>query len=233
MGYFKGFFTSLAITVPSFLFIEIYLEAAYVPTWFNQLIAGDWVRLFHVCDTAIMEPINILFVSADYLRILFAFIQWVVAAFAVGFFFTKKAAAIAGLATIAALFLGAEIAYYIVYQSGTFSTSMLAGPNFFYGFLVIIGVAIIIGVLAGLISPFKKERTDDGVRVPRRREQEESHLPYYMPSESPSRDDYMSTRQQQPAQERSRPLTCEFCGSYLDTDSEFCSVCGNRVYSDY
>ena len=144
MGYFKGFFTSLAITVPSFLFIEIYLERAYVPTWFNQLIAGDWVRLFEVCETAIVEPINIFFVSIDYLRILFAFLPWVVAAFVAGFFFRKKAAALSGLATIASLFLGAEIAYYIVYQNGTFSTAMLSGPNLFYGYLVIIGVILLL-----------------------------------------------------------------------------------------
>ena len=231
MGYLKGFFTSLAITVPSFLFIEIYLEAAYVPTWFNQLFAGDWVKLMEVCETAIMEPINVFFVSANFLRILFAYLPWVVVAFAVSFFFKKKAAARGGLATVLSMFFGVEIAYYIIYQGGTFSTAMFAEANLFYGFLIINAVTVIVGILTGLISPFKKDSLDDSVRIPRQ-EQDDIPQPYYMPTESPSRDDYMAAHQQ-PTQERSRPLTCEFCGSYLDTDNEFCSVCGNRVYNDH
>ena len=104
--------------------------------------------------------------------------------------------------------------------------------GYLYGFLVVIGLTTLIGLLSGLISPFKKDgMSTRRIRVPQVVIEEETiPEPYYMPTESPSRDQYMETHQSQPT--RTQQTTCEFCGSYLDYDTEFCSVCGNRVRND-
>jgi len=235
MGYLKGFFTSLGITYPSFLFIHIYLNSMTVTQFFEDMVnLGSWEYLLEVCETAIMEPINVFFTSPGAIRIVLAFLPWVVAAFVASFFFRKKHAARGGLATIIILILIAEVVYYIVFEGQTIGMSMFSGENWIYGFLVVIGTTTLIGILSGLISPFKKDGISTRrVRVPQIvvEEQETVPEPYYMPTESPSRDQYLETHQAQPTT-RTQQTTCEFCGSYLDYDTEFCSVCGNRVYND-
>ncbi|MCG3253580.1 MAG: hypothetical protein KAX09_07010, partial [Candidatus Heimdallarchaeota archaeon] len=156
-----------------------------------------------------------------------------VAAFVASFFFRKKHAARGGLATIYILILIAEVVYYIL-DGGLIGTSLFTTfDSWLYGFLIIIGVTILIGILSGLISPFKKDgMTERRVRLPEIVIEEEETIPepYYMPTESPSRDQYVETHHAQPTT-RSQQTTCEFCGSYLDYDTEFCSVCGNRVHN--
>ncbi|HUU76710.1 MAG TPA: hypothetical protein VMX55_00090 [candidate division Zixibacteria bacterium] len=113
-------------------------------------------------------------------------------------------------------------------------------PNPLYGYLVIQGVVTIIGLIAGVISPFKKEDSMTAKQPRRSRSaappvlppQEIVPEPYYMPNTSPSRNEYME-RQQSPSRGLSEPVPCEYCGSFLDPDSEFCSVCGNRAFVDY
>ncbi|NHK31598.1 MAG: zinc ribbon domain-containing protein [Asgard group archaeon] len=233
MGYLKGFFTSLAITYPSFLFIHIYfVEATTIQSFFRDMINnGTWSDLAAICKTAIFEPINVFFNPSGALMIAMAFLPWVITAFVVSFFFRKKHGARGGFSTIINLMFGASIYYYIMVEGGTFNTDMFTEANIFYGLLVVLALTTIIGLLSGLISPFKKDRVaydreeiavQTGGDIPG---------PYYMPSESPSRDEYMET-QRSPV-ERTRPTACEYCGSYLDPDSEFCSVCGNRVFNDY
>ncbi len=235
MGYLKGFFTSLGITYPSFLFIHILLSGDTITQFFNDMIGGSWNYLLLVCETAIKEPIAMFFdTPISYLNLL-VFAPWIVAAFVASFFFRKKHAARGGLATIIILFLIAEIVYYIVYEGGLIGIAMLSQPdNWLYGFLVVIGVTTLFGLLSGLISPFKSDGTPTRrIRVPQIVIEEEDDTipqPYYMPNESPSRDSYMETHQQVPS--RTQKTTCEFCGSFLDYDTEFCSVCGNRVYND-
>ena len=240
MGYLKGLFTSLAITLPSFLFIHIYLQGLWVPTFFRDMVAGNWISLLEVCETTIMEPINIFFVPPNALRILFAFIPWVVAAFVVNFFFRKKHAARGGLATTITLFFIAELVYYLAIQGTVLYVETLTQPNPLYGYLIIQGVVTVVGLIAAVISPFKKD-TIDKVKLPpvvaasppvyQDQQQETFSEAFYMPETSPSRDQYMET-QRQPTTNRSQPVPCEYCGSYLDAGSEFCSVCGNRVYGD-
>jgi hypothetical protein len=232
MGYLKGFFTSLGITYPSFLFIHIYLNSMTVTQFFEEMInLPAWEYLLEVCETAIMEPINVFFTSPNAIRIVLTFLPWVVTAFVVSFFFRKKHAARGGFATIIILLLTAEIVYDIVFQGGSIGLGLFTtGDSWLYGFLVIIGITTLIGILSGLISPFKKDGMPARrIRVPQIVIEEEDTVPepYYMPTESPSRDQYRETHQSQPT--RTQQTTCEFCGSYLDYDTEFCSVCGNRV----
>ncbi|NHJ04023.1 MAG: zinc ribbon domain-containing protein [Candidatus Heimdallarchaeota archaeon] len=240
MGYFKGLFTSLGITLPSFIFIHIYLSNLWVPTFFTELFAGNWELIFQVFETTIMEPITIFFVAPNALRILFAFIPWVVTAFVVNFFFRKKHAARLGLATIITIYFIVEIIYYLVIQGTLLNVDTLTQPNPLYGYLVIQAVVTIIGLIAGVISPFKKEDSMTAKQPRRSRSaappvlppQEIVPEPYYMPNTSPSRNEYMD-RQQSPSRGLSEPVPCEYCGSFLDPDSEFCSVCGNRAFVDY
>ena len=241
MGYLKGFLTTLGITYPSFLFIEIYLESMTIANYFTDLFSGQWEMLLEVCETAITEPINIFFEPAGALRIIFAFLPWVLAAFVASFFFKRKHAARGGVFSVLTIYLIAEAVYFLVFQGELYTLEMFTEANHLYGYLIIIGVTTIFGVIFGLISPFKK---DGSVKIQRITERSEPTLiqhdddyqeddpttPYYMPTESPSRDSYMDT-QQRPV-EKTRPVNCEFCGSYLDSDTEFCSVCGNRVVSD-
>ena len=252
MGYFKGLFASLGIALPSFLFIHIYLAEMWVPTFFTDLVAGNWDYLLQVCETTIMEPITVFFVAPEVLRILFAFVPWVVIAFVCSFFFRKKHAARLGLATTITLFFIAEVVYYLVIQGTLLYVDTLLQPNPLYGYLVIHGTVTIVGLLAGLISPFKKEDSI-GYDVPKDRTRTRpmrppsvpeptiasdpvqfDDSPFYMPTDSPSRDQHQQ-RYQPPAPpppRSSTPTPCEYCGSYVDADSEFCSVCGNRVYTD-
>ncbi len=235
MGYLKGFFISLGITYPSFLFIHIYLNSMTVTQFFEDMInLGSWEYLLEVCETAIVGPISVFFAPRDAISIVLVLLPWVVAAFVASFFFRKKHAARGGLATIYILILIAEVVYYIIYQAGLIGTSLFTTfDSWFYGFLIIIGVTTLIGILSGLISPFKKDGMPARrVRVPQVVIEEEETIPepYYMPTESPSRDQYAATHQAQPTT-RTQQTTCEFCGSYLDYDTEFCSVCGNRVHN--
>jgi len=254
MGYFKGLFTSLGIALPSFLFIHIYLQEIWVPNFFTDLVGGNWISLLEVCETTILEPITVFFVAPEVLRILFAFVPWVVIAFVCSFFFRKKHAARLGFATTITLFFIAEVVYYLVVQGTVLYVDTLTEPNPLYGFLVIQATAAIVGLLAGLVSPFKKEASF-AYDVPKERRspragrpprvpaapvytQEQVNFdegPVYMPTESPSRDQHIQRYQPSTTTQSSSsaPAPCEYCGSYLDTDSEFCSVCGNRVYSDY
>ncbi|MHA1461971.1 MAG: hypothetical protein ACTSQ0_02775 [Candidatus Heimdallarchaeota archaeon] len=250
MGYFKGLFTSLGIALPSYLFIHIYLQEIWVPNFFTDLVGGNWGSLLEVCETTIMEPITVFFVAPQALRILFAFVPWVIIAFITSFFFRKKHAARLGFATTITLFFIAEIVYYLVIQQTILDVDTLTQPNPLYGYLVIQGTVAIVGLLAGLISPFKKEASLDYTPPPasqRRRparpadptptvshEPVNFDSPVFMPTESPSRDEYVE-RNHAPTSQRtpSAPAPCEYCGSFLDPDSEFCSVCGNRVNSDY
>ncbi|MFW9924729.1 MAG: hypothetical protein ACFFDW_15720, partial [Candidatus Thorarchaeota archaeon] len=155
MGYFKGLFTSLAIILPSFLFIHIYDNALTVVGFFQDLIGGNWLSLLDVCETAISEPINVFFVPIDALRIFFAFIPWVVSVFIVSFFFRKKHGARAGLATVMILLFTAAVINMLVIRKELLYGSTFLGPNPLYGFLVSVGVLLIIGFASGAISPFK------------------------------------------------------------------------------
>jgi len=245
MGYLKGFFTTLFITLPSFLFIQIYLDGVTITAYFNSL-NGNWIELMRIFETAIMEPITVFFVPLDAIRITLAFLPWVLAAFVCSFFYQKKHAARGGLASVVSVYTSIAFYYYFMVAGGTFDTTILTQPNLVYGYLVILVITSIIGPLSGLISPFKGERIPKEVRSRRTLEtrstaeqaQPEPYSsqmpePYYMPTESPSRSAYMETRQRTSSSNNSQPLICDYCGSYIDADSEFCSVCGNRVVSDY
>ncbi len=250
MGYFKGLFTSLGIALPSFLFIHIYLQEMWVPNFFTDLVGGNWELLLQVCETTILEPITIFFVAPEVLRILFAFVPWVVAAFVASFFFRKKHAARLGLATTISLFFIAELVYYLIIQNTVLTVDTLTLPNPLYGFLVIQATVTIVGLLAGLISPFKKEASLDYKPPPASQSRRPSRpsdptplvthepvdfdSPIYMPDESPSRDEYIE-RHHTPVSQRpsSAQAPCEYCGSFLDPDTEFCSVCGNRASGEY
>ena len=120
MGYLKGFFTSLGITYPSFLFIHIYLTPGMTVTLFfeDMINLGSWEYLLEVCKTAIVGPISVFFAPTDATSIVLVLLPWVVAAFVPSFFFRKKHAARGGLATIIILILTAEIVYNIVYEFG-------------------------------------------------------------------------------------------------------------------
>ncbi|NHJ86373.1 MAG: hypothetical protein FK734_12995 [Asgard group archaeon] len=251
MGYLKGFFTSLAITYPSFIFIHIYLNGVPIAEWFTDLYQNSsWLNLMDVCRTAIFEPINIFFERPpDYIKITLVLIPWILTAFIVSFFFRKKHAARGGFFTVITIFFGVGYSYELFFDGGHISLEMLTEANVPYGYLVVIGITTIFGLLSGLISPFKKDKDSiDDYRPPRTREtsrvptspptqpfqfeeiQEDTTGPYYMPTESPSRNDYMQTNHQPTMNAPSTPV-CEYCGSYLDHDSEYCSVCGNRVYN--
>jgi hypothetical protein len=239
MGYFKGFITTLAITYPSFFFIRIYLDGVSISNYFADIMGGQWLKFLDAFETAIMEPISAFFDSPiNGITVTLALIPWVVAAFVCSFFFRKKNAARGGLATVAILMFGVEAFNYIYYQSNLIGMHTLTEANPAYGLLVVLGLTAIIGPISGSFSPFKKDRAvvtrikhtrpPRGATVP-----EDLSGPYYMPTESPSRDSYMATNHQSYNQQQSRPINCEYCGSYLDEDSDFCSVCGNRVYNDY
>jgi hypothetical protein len=223
------------IVYPSFLFIHIYfVEGTTIQAFFESLATfGSWEDLAAICKTAIFEPINVFFTPSGPTMTVMAFLPWVVAAFMVSFFLRKKNAARGGFSLIISFMLSAAVYYDYMIDSTPYDVSLLTSPNIYYGYLVVIGITTIFGLLSGLISPFKK----DGVRRRRLREpridQDDGDVtgPYYMPTESPSRDQYMQT--QTTSVDRTRPHACEYCGSYLDADSEFCSVCGNRVFDDY
>ena len=144
-----------------------------------------------------------------------------------------------GLATTVTLYFIAELVYYLAIQGTILNVDTLMQPNPLYGYLVIQGVITVVGLLTALISPFKKDAIEK-VKLPSlaapsppmytEPQQETFTEPFYMPETSPSRDQYMET--QQPVTNRSQPVPCEYCGSYLDPDSEFCSVCGNRAYGN-
>ena len=234
MGYLKGFFTTLGLTYPSFLFIHIYLEGLSVQAFFQDMINNsNWALLMDVCETAIVKPLSAFFAPRNAITIVLVLLPWIVTAFIVSFFFRKKHGARGGLFTIALIFLSIQIANYLVFQGGTFTVSMLTQPNLFYGFLVVFGLTLLIGLISGLISPFKKGQPTEKIKVPRLVAEPQAPAPYYMPTESPSRDQYMETQQPltSPPSQNTGPLTCQYCGSYIDADSEFCSVCGNRIYT--
>ncbi|MFW9923025.1 MAG: hypothetical protein ACFFDW_07020, partial [Candidatus Thorarchaeota archaeon] len=95
------------------------------------------------------------------------------------------------------------------------------------------------------ISPFKKDSAPKIKKVKKVKslptsppsfiqEDQEPGSPFYMPQESPSRDNYMDRYHSPSTQStRSSPTACEYCGSYVDADTEYCSICGNRVRSEY
>ncbi len=238
MGYFKGFITSLAITYPSFFFIRIYLDEVTISNYFADIMGGQWLKFMDAFETAIMEPIQAFFDSPiSGIKVTLALLPWVVAAFVCSFFFRKKNAARGGLATVAILMFGVQAFNFIYYQGNLIGMHSLVEPNPLYGLLVVLALTSIIGPISGSFSPFKKDRPVvtrvKQARPPRAAPpQEDFSGPYYMPTESPSRNDYMATNHQSYTQQ-SRPVNCEYCGSYLDEDSDFCSVCGNRVYSEY
>ncbi|MHA1630115.1 MAG: hypothetical protein ACTSXO_10525 [Candidatus Heimdallarchaeota archaeon] len=249
MGYLKAFFTTLFITLPSYLFIQIYLDGVSTTYYFTNLASGNWIELMQVFETAIMEPINVFFIPADAIRIVLAFLPWVVSAFVCSFFYRKKHSARGGLISIVTIYTSIGLYYYFMEEGGTFDASLLTEANLLYGYLVVIVTTTIIGVLSGLISPFKKEHVAKSAQVPRGQlvtseagnndyrappsSPSQIPEPYYMPTESPSRSAYMEQTQTTTATSNgSEPLICEYCGSYIDADSEFCSVCGNRVVSD-
>ena len=246
MGYLKAFFTTLFITLPSYLFIQIYLDGVSTTYYFTNLASGNWIELMQVFETAIMEPINVFFIPADAIRIVLAFLPWVVSAFVCSFFYRKKHSARGGLTSIVTIYTSIGLYYYFMEEGGTFDASLLTEANLLYGYLVVLGTTTIIGVLSGLISPFKKEHVAKSAQVPRgplvnievsnsdySGQPASQPEPYYMPTESPSRNAYMEQTQTTTATSNtSEALICEYCGSYIDADSEFCSVCGNRVVSD-
>jgi hypothetical protein len=269
MGYLLALLTTLLIALPSYVFIHIYLdplsEGLTVSNYFQRLFGGEFEKILEACHTAITEPINVFFEPPNALRILFAFLPWVIIGFAVNFFFRKKGAAKGGLYTGLSLIFTADMVYYFYIESTAFDISMLTQANPIYGYLVIYAVTLFAGIIGQLSSPFKKEK-EEKTPAP------SSPEPYYMPVESPTRDQYMSSYETPaiseaafsepstsyplpPPPESSSPpsspssfedpfipssspssspssndsITCEFCGSYIDSDSEFCSVCGNKV----
>ncbi|NHJ48670.1 MAG: hypothetical protein FK733_12875 [Asgard group archaeon] len=233
MSFILGLLISLVIIYPSFMFIHILIvEGTTLQVFFNNFL---WEDLAAICKTAIFGPINVFFNPADPLMIAMAFLPWVVTAFVVSFFLRKKNAARGGLSLLTSFILSAAVYYDYSVEGTAYDMSLLTSANIFYGFLVVTGVTTIIGLLSGLISPFKKDgaRRRRRVREPRISDDEGDVTgPYYMPTESPSRDQYMQT-QTTTSVDRTRPHACEYCGSYLDADSEFCSVCGNRVFDEY
>ena len=233
MGFILGFLISLFVLFPSYIFILIYLDGLSVANFFNDLVIGGWDQLMVVCESALNEPIAVIFASPpEFLRILFAYLPWVVCAFIVAFFFRKKKAAVGGMITTITIFLIVAVVNQLVVNPISYTVDMLLGENIYYGFLITVVVTLIIGSLSGLISPFKKDGIPRKISVPA---QIDTTGPYYMPTESPSRDQYVETNHVMPTQRQTSPdpLACEYCGSYLDPDSEYCSVCGNRVYDDY
>jgi hypothetical protein len=232
MGFILGFLISLLLIFPSFVFIQIYLDGVSVATFFTDLVGGSWDQLMTAAESSIMEPINVILSSPPVvLRIVFAFLPWVIVSFIVGFFFRKKKAAIGGMVVTTTILLGIALINHLVIRGDTFDLDIFTEPNMFYGYLIAIAIILIIGSISGLISPFKKDGMPRKVSVP---EIESPPGPYYMPAESPSRDQYMETTQILPPQRQTSPdpMACEYCGSYLDPDTEYCSVCGNRVYDD-
>jgi len=232
MSFIIGFLISLLLTFPSYIFIQIYLDGVSIANFFTNIVAGNWDQLMTVCESALMEPINVILTTPPvFLRILFAYLPWVVVAFIVGFFFKKRKAALGGLITTAFIYWVIGMVNHMVIRGDTFGPDTLTEANIFYGTFIVFAIILIIGTLSGLISPFKK----DGIP---RSESEPAPLetpgPYYMPTESPSRDEYMETNHQMPSQRQTSPdpMACEYCGSYVDTETEYCSVCGNRVFDD-
>ncbi|MBN1328651.1 MAG: hypothetical protein JXA54_04180 [Candidatus Heimdallarchaeota archaeon] len=235
MGYFKGFITTLAITYPSFFFIRIYLDGVTIANYFADIMGGQWIKFMEAFETAITEPISAFFdTPINGIKVTLALLPWFVAAFVCSFFFRKKNAARGGLATIALLMFGVQAFNFIYYQGNLIGMHTLTEPNPAYGLLVVLTLTSLIGPISGSFSPFKKDRAIV-TRVRRtpspHAEEQDLSGPYYMPTESPSRDSYMATNHQSYNQQ-TRPVNCEYCGSYLDEDSDFCSVCGNRVYND-
>lgn len=234
MGFILGFIISLLTIFLSFLFIQIYLDGASVATYFTDMVGGDWDKLMDVCESSIMEPINVILDSTpDVLRIVFAFLPWVVVSFIVAFFFRKKKAAVGGMIVTITILFGIGLINHLVIRGETFDVGIFTEANIFYGYLIAIAVTLIIGAISGLISPFKKDRMPRRISLPA--EIEAPPGPYYMPTESPSRDQYMEVNHQLPPQRQTTrdPMACEYCGSYLDPDTEYCSVCGNRVFDDH
>ncbi|MHA1126126.1 MAG: hypothetical protein ACTSO7_12200 [Candidatus Heimdallarchaeota archaeon] len=237
MGFIFGFLISLFILFPAYIFITIFLAgpSITVANYFTELVSGGWIKLIAVCETAIMEPINVIFASPVFLRILFAYLPWVVVSFIAAFFFRKKKAAIGGMLTTITILFGVGLVNQLVIQTPpvVYDVAMLTQANIFYGYLIAIAVTLIIGSISGLISPFKKDRIPGKISLPTNIEAQPG--PYYMPTESPSRDQYMETNHAMPTQRQTAPdpMACEYCGSYLDPDTEYCSVCGNRVYDEH
>ncbi|MEA2070957.1 MAG: hypothetical protein U9O98_06665 [Asgard group archaeon] len=251
MGYFKGFLTSLGITYPSFIFIHIFLdpygEGFTVGEFFATTFQGEWIRLLEVCETAIMEPINIFFAPPNALRITLAFAPWLVTTFIVNFFFKEKRGARGGLSTILFVYLTIVLSFFFTIQEGVLTVDLLKEPNPLYGYLVLNFITLIFGLLFAFISPFKKEAAEiqEG-------EIEEAE-PYYMPESSPSRQNYMERNHEEvsfssnlfststppsninpststsSSSSSSRPKICIYCGSYLDDESDYCTVCGSRI----
>ncbi|MHA1186357.1 MAG: hypothetical protein ACTSXA_14265 [Candidatus Heimdallarchaeota archaeon] len=232
MGFILGFLISLLLIFPSFIFIQVYLDGVSVATFFTNLFGGAWDQLMTASESSIMEPINVILDSTpEVWRIVFAFLPWVITAFIVAFFFRKKKAAVGGMIVTTTIMLGVALINHLVIRGETFDVGIFTEANMFYGYLIAIAVTLIIGSISGLISPFKKDGIPRKISLP---VIEAPPGPYYMPTESPSRDQYMETNHAIPAQRQTSPdpMACEYCGSYLDPDTEYCSVCGNRVYDD-
>lgn len=229
MGYFKGLFTTLGITYPSYLFIHIYIlnvdpayQAVTVSAFFSRLFGGEWILLMDVCETAVMEPINVFFISPEILRIVFAFLPWIVAAFVVNFFFRKRVQARGAISTVSTLYFGVAIIKMFVIEKESLTMDLFSEANFFYSILIINVLTLLIGLLASIISPFREEKKEPVV------EEDTSPGPYYMPNQSPSREQHLRN-QQSTTTTQSKPEVCEYCGSYVDKESQYCSVCGHRV----
>ncbi|MBD3191591.1 MAG: hypothetical protein GF308_13165 [Candidatus Heimdallarchaeota archaeon] len=230
MGYFKGLVTTIGITFPSYLFIHIYVlnvdpaySAVTVAEFFSRLFGGEWVLLMDICETAVMEPINVFFSSPEILRIVFAFLPWIVAAFVVNFFFRKRAQARGAISTVSTIYFGVALVKMFVIDNESLTMDMFTEANFFYSVLIINVLTLLVGLLASIISPFRGPKKE-----PVLEEEDTSTGPYYMPNQSPSRDQHLGNHQ--PATvPQVKPEVCEYCGSYIDKESQYCSVCGHRI----
>ena len=70
MSFIFGFLISLLITFPSFIFIQIYLDGVSIANFFTNLVSGNWDQLMTVCESALMEPINVILTTPPvFLRI--------------------------------------------------------------------------------------------------------------------------------------------------------------------
>jgi hypothetical protein len=232
MSFLIGLLLTLLITYPSFVFIHIYVDPAEegltVKGFFEGLFSGSASDLLDVCHTAINEPIAIFFVKFDIIRILLALLPWIVAAFVINFFFRRRVRARGGISTVGGIYLALDLLNTFLIEKESMTVEILTQSNVFYGLLVINIVTLLIGLIASIVSPYRGETRK------RRPPARESPV-YYMPEESPSRDNHVSSYESfnnhSPNNvEQSR--TCPYCGSYIEPASQYCNVCGKRFTDD-
>jgi hypothetical protein len=233
MSFLIGLLITLLITYPSFVFIHIYIDPAEegltVKGFFQGLFSGSASDLLDVCHTAINEPINIFFVKFDIVRILLALLPWIVAAFVINFFFRRRVRARGGISTAGGIYLALDLINMFVIEDETISVEILTQSNVFYGLLVINVLTLLIGLIASIISPYRGEK--EKRRPPARAESPV----YFMPEESPSRDNHVSsydTFRDQSPNDTAHSRTCPYCGSYIEPASQYCNVCGKRFTDD-